>query len=93
MKKIAFALLCVLILISCTAFSEQNNPEEYSITLDKSTITVKNGESVTVTVHVNAPEGASYLADHMRINTFALLHLEQRMEMILLLLLPALVMV
>lgn len=43
MKKIAFALLCVLILISCTAFSEQNNPEEYSITLDKSTITVKNG--------------------------------------------------
>ncbi len=60
MKKIAFALLCVLILINCTAFSEQNNPEEYSITLDKSTITVKNGESVTVTVHVNAPEGASY---------------------------------
>lgn len=33
------------------------------------------------------------LADHMRINTFALLRLEQRMEMILLLLLLALVMV
>ena len=60
MKKVVFALLCVLILISCTAFAEQNNPEEYSITLDKSTITVKNGESVTVTVHVNAPEEASY---------------------------------
>ena len=38
MKKVALALFCVLILLTCTAFAEKTNSDEYSITLDKSTI-------------------------------------------------------
>ncbi len=61
MKRVILVVLCIMLLSTCIAIAEQGASSDYSIVLDKSVVTIKNGESTKVNVHVNSPRGAMYL--------------------------------
>ena len=58
MKRLASMIIIAMLCIGCfVCMSIAEDMPSVSISVDKASVTVKNGDSITVTVHVDAPDG------------------------------------